>query len=237
MGSNFSRGMRCTAARVSQASPITLAIALLFSAGASAGQYTAGTEAEFRSALAQAMADGDPSATIRLTSSFTIAPPGTSSFPRFSKPITIDTQGFEFIRAAAAANFSVNAGAPATFNGTYLGESGATPGLARARPDARRVGTALARRADRVALHRHPARLRRRSGGRDLPAQRTLPRRRRTPAATPGAFAAPAPGLLKRRQAAAIAPASGILARPAPESPCPPPSPTCSPPRSPAAPP
>lgn len=130
MGSNFSRGMRCTAARVSQASPITLAIALLFSAGASAGQYTAGTEAEFRSALAQAMADGDPSATIRLTSSFTIAPPGTSSFPRFSKPITIDTQGFEFIRAAAAANFSVNAGAPATFNGTYLGESGATPGLA-----------------------------------------------------------------------------------------------------------
>jgi fibronectin-binding autotransporter adhesin len=60
--------MRCTAARVSQASPITLAIALLFSAGASAGQYTAGTEAEFRSALAQAMADGDPSATIRLTS-------------------------------------------------------------------------------------------------------------------------------------------------------------------------
>ena len=30
---------------------------------------------------------------------------------------------------------------------------------------------------------------------------------------------------------------SGILARPAPEPPCPPPSPTCSPPRSPPAPP
>nr|WP_315596006.1 autotransporter outer membrane beta-barrel domain-containing protein [uncultured Cupriavidus sp.] len=123
MKSNFCRGMRRAGARAPQASSITLAIALLFPVGASAAEYLVSNEAELRTALTAAGTDGDASATIRLTSSFTIA--GTTSLPSPAKPVIVDTQGFTLTRASSAGGFT---GISRTYNGTYAGVTGAAAG-------------------------------------------------------------------------------------------------------------
>lgn len=66
-----------------------LAAACLLSSPVQAKTYEAGSAPEFANAVAAANADGDPSATILLTNSFT-----TSAVFIANKPITVDTRGF-----------------------------------------------------------------------------------------------------------------------------------------------
>ncbi|WP_348531801.1 autotransporter outer membrane beta-barrel domain-containing protein [Rhizobium sp. 16-449-1b] len=80
---------------------------------ASAGTYTAGTEAELSSAIAAANADGDANATIKLTGDLAT----TGVMPSPSKPITIDTQGFTLSGFQA---LSTN-GQALVFSGTAVG--------------------------------------------------------------------------------------------------------------------
>lgn len=127
MPSNICRGIQRPGVCAPQVSSITLAVALLFPVGASAAVYSVSNEAELRTALANANADSDASATIRLTSSFLISDP--TAFVAPSKPITIDTQGFVLTKAGSGL-FTTSTTAPLTFNGTYVGADGATPGNA-----------------------------------------------------------------------------------------------------------
>ncbi|CAN7500901.1 autotransporter domain-containing protein [Bosea sp. LjRoot90] len=69
----------------------TLTLAAWVASPAAAGTYTASSQAELVTAVQAANADPDPTATIRLTGSFTMS---TTSFSPPTKPITIDTQGF-----------------------------------------------------------------------------------------------------------------------------------------------
>ncbi len=104
MGNHFTRGTPNSSVCVPQASPIALAIALLFPLGASAAEYLVSSDAELRAALNSASTDGDPSATIRLASSFTIT--STTAFPSPSKPIIFDTQGYVLSRDPGATGFT-----------------------------------------------------------------------------------------------------------------------------------
>lgn len=122
MQSKLCRGIRQAGVCAPQASAITLAVALLFPMGASAGEYLVSNEAELRAALTAAVTDGDASATIRLAASFTT--PASGVFPSPAKRIIIDTQGFTLTRAAGAGGFTGDR----TFDGTYAGVTGAAPG-------------------------------------------------------------------------------------------------------------
>ncbi|MGO8656934.1 hypothetical protein ACC771_15010, partial [Rhizobium ruizarguesonis] len=57
----------------------------------SAATYTANSEAQLNAAIAAANADPDPTATIQLTTSFSVS---SAALNAPGKPITIDTQGF-----------------------------------------------------------------------------------------------------------------------------------------------
>ena len=123
MKSNFCRGMRQVAVRAPQASSITLAVALLFPVGASAGEYTASNLAELQAAVAAANADGDANAIIRLTGSFTLNTTLTG-VPTPTKPITLDTNGFVLTKDVPLGTFGTSATGPWTFNGTYVATAG-----------------------------------------------------------------------------------------------------------------
>ncbi|WP_212745240.1 autotransporter outer membrane beta-barrel domain-containing protein [Cupriavidus sp. 2SB] len=122
MKSNFCRGMRQVAVRAPQASSITLAVALMFPVGASAAEYLVSNETELRAALSAANSDGDASATIRLANSFTLTI--ATTLPAAGKRVTVDTQGYTLTRASGAGGFTGDR----TFNGIYVGATGASPG-------------------------------------------------------------------------------------------------------------
>ncbi|WP_423193958.1 autotransporter outer membrane beta-barrel domain-containing protein [Cupriavidus sp. H18C2] len=129
MQSNICRGMRRAGVCAPQASAIALGVALLFPIGASAGEYFASNLAELQTAMAAANADGDQSAVIRLTASFTVS--GVLAVPAPTKPITIDTNGFVLSKNdAAVGNFVTSTAAPLIFNGNYAGTAGATANTA-----------------------------------------------------------------------------------------------------------
>lgn len=128
MKSNFCRGMRRASVRAPKASSITVAVALWFPLGASAAEYLVSSDAELRAALASANIDGDATATIRLAASFTITSAASSTFASPTKPIIFDTQGFVLTRNGSTAGFT-GAGGPRTFYGTYVGVTGAAPGV------------------------------------------------------------------------------------------------------------
>ncbi|MDH1293218.1 autotransporter outer membrane beta-barrel domain-containing protein [Comamonas terrigena] len=141
MGNHFTRGTPNSSVCVPQASPIALAIALLFPLGASAAEYLVSSDAELRAALNSASTDGDPSATIRLASSFTIT--STTAFPSPSKPIIFDTQGYVLSRDPGATGFTAPGGSSRTYNGTYVGTTGTSTnnGLSHANGTAINNGT------------------------------------------------------------------------------------------------
>lgn len=114
--------MRRAGARAPQASSITLAIALLFPVGASAAEYLVSNETELRSAIDTANLNGDATATIRLTSSFSIT--GATVLPTPTMPLTIDTQGFVLSRGGAGAFVAPATGA-LVFDGTYAADAAA----------------------------------------------------------------------------------------------------------------
>lgn len=118
MNSNFCRGMPRAGVRAPQASSITLAVALLFPMAASAGEYFASSFAELQSAIAAANADGDATATIRLSADVTM-PGGAWSIGTPTKPITLDTNGFVLTKTGALGNYATSAAGPLTLNGTY----------------------------------------------------------------------------------------------------------------------
>ncbi|MNK76699.1 AIDA-I autotransporter precursor [compost metagenome] len=118
MKTHFCRGIRQGGVRVPQASSITLAVALLFPMAASAGEYFASSLAELQSAIAAANADGDATATIRLSADVTM-PGGAWSIGTPAKPITLDTNGFVLTKTGALGNYATSAAGPLTLNGTY----------------------------------------------------------------------------------------------------------------------
>ncbi len=118
MMTHFCRGIRQGGVRVPQASSITLAVALLFPMAASAGEYFASSLAELQSAIAAANADGDATATIRLSADVTM-PGGAWSIGTPAKPITLDTNGFVLTKTGALGNYATSAAGPLTLNGTY----------------------------------------------------------------------------------------------------------------------
>lgn len=118
MKSNFCRGIRRAGVRAPQASCIPLAVALLFPTGASAGEYVASSLAELQSAITAANADGDATATIRLSADVTM-PGGVWSIGSPTKPITLDTNGFVLTKTGALGNYVTSATGPLTLNGTY----------------------------------------------------------------------------------------------------------------------
>lgn len=126
MNTHFCRGMRRAGARAPQASSITLAVALLFPAGASAAEYLVTNETEFRAAVTAANSDGDPTATIRLGASFALTI--NTTIPSLTKPLTLDTQGYVLTRIPTAGGFTGSTTATRTYEGTYVGQSGASVG-------------------------------------------------------------------------------------------------------------
>lgn len=102
---------------------------------ASAADYEVSNETELRNAITAANADPDATATITLTSSFTVS---NTAFPLPTKPMTIDTQSFVLSGIATAPNnpgniiFSGNfPSGTLTFAGTLVGgASTATIGAA-----------------------------------------------------------------------------------------------------------
>lgn len=118
MMTHFCRGIRQGGVRVPQASSITLAVALLFPMAASAGEYFASSLAELQSAIAAVNADGDATATIRLSADVTM-PGGAWSIGTPTKPITLDTNGFVLTKTGALGNYATSAAGPLTLNGTY----------------------------------------------------------------------------------------------------------------------
>lgn len=118
MMTHFCRGIRQGGVRVPQASSITLAVALLFPMAASAGEYFASSLAELQSAIAAANADGDATATIRLSADVTM-PGGAWSIGTPTKPITLDTNGFVLTKTGALGNYATSVAGPLTLNGTY----------------------------------------------------------------------------------------------------------------------
>lgn len=118
MKTHFCRGIRQGGVRVPQASSITLAVALLFPMAASAGEYFASSLAELQAAVTAANADGDASATIRLSADVTM-PGGAWSIGTPAKPITLDTNGFVLTKTGALGNYATSAAGPLTLNGTY----------------------------------------------------------------------------------------------------------------------
>ncbi|MFC4483518.1 MULTISPECIES: autotransporter outer membrane beta-barrel domain-containing protein [Cupriavidus] len=85
---------------------------------ASAGEYFASSLAELQSAIAAANADGDATATIRLSADVTM-PGGAWSIGTPTKPITLDTNGFVLTKTGALGNYATSAAGPLTLNGTY----------------------------------------------------------------------------------------------------------------------
>ncbi|WP_313818811.1 autotransporter outer membrane beta-barrel domain-containing protein [Cupriavidus sp.] len=85
---------------------------------ASAGEYFASSLAELQSAIAAANADGDATATIRLSADVTM-PGGAWSIGTPAKPITLDTNGFVLTKTGALGNYATSAAGPLTLNGTY----------------------------------------------------------------------------------------------------------------------
>lgn len=118
MMTHFCRGIRQGGVRVPQASSITLAVALLFPMAASAGEYFASSLAELQAAVTAANADGDATATIRLSADVTM-PGGAWSIGTPAKPITLDTNGFVLTKTGALGNYATSAAGPLTLNGTY----------------------------------------------------------------------------------------------------------------------
>jgi len=115
--------MRRAGARAPKASSITVAVALLFPLGASAAEYLVSNLTELQAAYTAANADGDSSAVIRLSADIT----GAWNFGAPTKPLTIDTNGFVLTKTNSLSGAFTSATAPVTFNGTYLGSTGATP--------------------------------------------------------------------------------------------------------------
>ncbi|EUB96924.1 hypothetical protein PMI07_001258 [Rhizobium sp. CF080] len=97
---------------------------------ASAATYLVSNETELRNAITSANADGDATATIKMTGSFAIS---STSLTATTKPITIDTQGFVLSGTdnAAGAGSSVSLsglGGTRTIEGTLVGgDAGAAP--------------------------------------------------------------------------------------------------------------
>ncbi|URF07008.1 autotransporter outer membrane beta-barrel domain-containing protein [Cupriavidus campinensis] len=85
---------------------------------ASAGEYFASSLAELQSAIAAVNADGDATATIRLSADVTM-PGGAWSIGTPTKPITLDTNGFVLTKTGALGNYATSAAGPLTLNGTY----------------------------------------------------------------------------------------------------------------------
>lgn len=107
---------------VTAASTLAILAALVAPGGASAANYTAGTEAELKAAITAANADSDPVSTITLTGGFNIATP--SDLPAIGKPLTIDAAGFTL--TAAPGSYNVAAGATLTFKGDVDGSGALT---------------------------------------------------------------------------------------------------------------
>jgi outer membrane autotransporter protein len=93
------KGIKSTArghdlACLSSSSSLALIISAFMSSVGHAANYTASNEAELRSAIATATADGDPTSTIKLTSNITVTDP--TALPAVTKPgLTIDRGTFE----------------------------------------------------------------------------------------------------------------------------------------------
>ncbi|WSH63399.1 autotransporter outer membrane beta-barrel domain-containing protein [Rhizobium ruizarguesonis] len=116
-----------------------LSLGCSFGSPASAAIYTASNETELRVAIGKANADGDASATIRLTGNFTVT---DTPLPTPVKPMTIDAQGFTLTGVYNAANVGTRGaityntlfptGAQITLSGVLVGGSagpaGATQG-------------------------------------------------------------------------------------------------------------
>lgn len=94
---------------------------------ASAADYLVSNETELRNAITAANAAADPTATITLTSSFTVS---NTAFPKPTKSITIDTQGFVLSGVATGSgniNFTGSfSSGTVTFAGTYVGGNATT---------------------------------------------------------------------------------------------------------------
>jgi fibronectin-binding autotransporter adhesin len=97
---------------------------------ASAATYLVSNETELRNAITSANADGDATATIKMTGSFAIS---ATSLAATTKPITIDTQGFVLSgtdnAAGAGSPISLSGlGGTRTIEGTLVGgDAGAAP--------------------------------------------------------------------------------------------------------------
>ena len=104
---------------------IALAITTLSPSYAQAGSYTASNETELRARIADANADGDPTATITLTGNISITDP--ASFPAFIKPTTIDVGAFQLSGQDIVSGYGVGGtlnfagGATLTTSGTLRG--------------------------------------------------------------------------------------------------------------------
>lgn len=96
----------------------------MFPAGASAAEYLVSNQTELQAAIASANADGDTSATIRLTGNVTLSV--ALSTPAPTKPITIDTNGFVLTKGTLGGSFVTSAAAPLVFNGTYTAATSVT---------------------------------------------------------------------------------------------------------------
>ena len=107
-----------------------MAIGCLPPSPASAATYLVANDAQLRAAIAAANGDGDPTATIVVTSSFAVT---NTAWPSPAKPITVDAQGFTLSgtynaatltsRGAASLTGPFPAGAQVTFSGALVGGS------------------------------------------------------------------------------------------------------------------
>ncbi len=114
------RGLRAGVSLAALALPVALA------SPASAREYLVGNETALAAAITAANADGDASATIVLTASFTVT---ASLLPTPARPMTIDTRGFTLSglsgAAIAALTLDNTGGNPITLEGSFTGGDGA----------------------------------------------------------------------------------------------------------------
>lgn len=116
---------RHTILRTPQVSRIALAISLSFPMAAYAAEYLVSNEADLRAAITTANTNGDTSAVIKMTQSFTMTD-GTA-FPTSTVPLTIDTNGFVLTRSTLPSPVAIPVNVPGhyTFNGDYVGQANA----------------------------------------------------------------------------------------------------------------
>ncbi|WP_165923602.1 autotransporter domain-containing protein [Bosea sp. BK604] len=125
------------------ASVSAAALACWLPCAALAADFTAGTDQQFRDAIAAANASPDASSTIRLTGSFAIS---GASITALTKPITIDTQGFTLSGTDGTGAIGLNivaavpGGNPVTFFGTLRGADSAAAVAAQVGMGNQRIG-------------------------------------------------------------------------------------------------